>query len=113
MCRLKVCRWAYDVSWTDYTRSNITALRLIFGMRDFETTVAQDETMLMFRHMASQYPEYNITTFMPLWLFCDQYIAILPHTLEVRPRVHIRWLTCTARACRTCTLASRAWCSYP
>jgi hypothetical protein len=65
-------------------------------MRDFETTVAQDETMLMFRRMASEYPQYNITTFMPLWLFCDQYIAILPHTLEVRACIFVL-STCTSR----------------
>ncbi len=32
--------------------------------------------------VASRYPRYNITTFMPLWLFTDQYALVVPNTVQ-------------------------------
>ncbi|GMT27501.1 hypothetical protein PFISCL1PPCAC_18798, partial [Pristionchus fissidentatus] len=32
--------------------------------------------------VASRYPAYNITTFMPLWLFTDQYELVVPNTVQ-------------------------------
>uniref|UniRef100_A0A914Y969 Uncharacterized protein n=1 Tax=Panagrolaimus superbus TaxID=310955 RepID=A0A914Y969_9BILA len=34
------------------------------------------------REMASRYPQYNVTTFMPLWLFTDQYDIVVPNTIQ-------------------------------
>lgn len=34
------------------------------------------------RQIAACYPEYNITTFMPLWLFTDQYALVVPNTIQ-------------------------------
>ncbi|WKX90388.1 hypothetical protein Q1695_009324 [Nippostrongylus brasiliensis] len=31
---------------------------------------------------AARYPDYNITTFMPLWLFTDQYDLVVPNTVQ-------------------------------
>lgn len=34
------------------------------------------------RKLAKRYTKYNITTFMPLWLFTDQYALIIPNTVQ-------------------------------
>uniref|UniRef100_A0AC34GXT3 SSD domain-containing protein n=1 Tax=Panagrolaimus sp. ES5 TaxID=591445 RepID=A0AC34GXT3_9BILA len=34
------------------------------------------------REIASRYPQYNVTTFMPLWLFTDQYDIVVPNTVQ-------------------------------
>lgn len=47
--------------------------RFIVGLRDISTTVEQQEATFTLREIASKYPNYNVTTFMPLWLFTDQY----------------------------------------
>jgi hypothetical protein len=51
-------------------------------MRDFETAIQQRQTMELMRRVAAQFPERNVTTFMILWLFGDQYSVILPNTLQ-------------------------------
>lgn len=52
---------------------NVFFYRFIVGMRDIVTTVEQQDATLTLREIASRYPIYNVTTFMPLWLFTDQY----------------------------------------
>ena len=37
---------------------------------------------MLLRQIAARYPQYNVTTFMPLWLFTDQYALVLPNTLQ-------------------------------
>ncbi|CAJ0927250.1 unnamed protein product, partial [Mesorhabditis belari] len=34
------------------------------------------------RQIASHWPEYNVTSFMPLWLFTDQYAIVIPNTIQ-------------------------------
>lgn len=34
------------------------------------------------RNLAIEYPDFNITTFMPLWLFTDQYALVIPNTIQ-------------------------------
>ena len=51
-------------------------------MRDIATTVDQQETTALMRKIASEYPRYNVTTFMPLWLFTDQYDLVVPNTVQ-------------------------------
>ncbi|PAV59646.1 hypothetical protein WR25_21242 [Diploscapter pachys] len=56
--------------------------RFLVGMRDISTTIKQTEATNGFREIASRYPQYNITTFMPLWLFTDQYTLVVPNTVQ-------------------------------
>lgn len=51
-------------------------------MRDISSSVEQQETTLIMREVASRYPTYNVTTFMPLWLFTDQYAIVVPNTIQ-------------------------------
>ncbi|RCN27380.1 hypothetical protein ANCCAN_26886 [Ancylostoma caninum] len=53
-------------------------------MRDLSATQQQTDATLMFREVAERWPEYNITTFMPLWLFTDQFAIIVPNTKHIR-----------------------------
>lgn len=51
-------------------------------MRDVSSSVEQRDATLILREVAARYPQYNITTFMPLWLFTDQYSIIIPNTIQ-------------------------------
>jgi hypothetical protein len=51
-------------------------------MRDISSSVDQQATTLIMREVASRYPTYNVTTFMPLWLFTDQYAIVVPNTIQ-------------------------------
>ena len=43
---------------------------------------ARARLVMVLSRRVHRYPEYNITTFMPIWLFSDQYALILPNTLQ-------------------------------
>lgn len=62
--------------------NKIIILRFLVGMRDVSSSVEQQDATLIMREVASRYPQYNITTFMPLWLFTDQYAIIIPNTIQ-------------------------------
>ena len=51
-------------------------------MKDVSTTTEQTDATNVFRHEASKWPEFNVTTFMPLWLFTDQYAIVVPNTVR-------------------------------
>lgn len=34
------------------------------------------------RSVAAEYSDLNVTTFMPLWLFTDQYALVVPNTIQ-------------------------------
>lgn len=51
-------------------------------MRDISTSIDQMNATLEMRKLAGRYSQYNITTFMPLWLFTDQYALIIPNTVQ-------------------------------
>ncbi|CAD6190998.1 unnamed protein product [Caenorhabditis auriculariae] len=70
--------WGKDENGTDVVES----FRFVIGMRDIVTTMEQTDATLSFREIASRWPEYNVTTFMPLWLFTDQYVLIIPNTVQ-------------------------------
>ncbi|KAJ1347361.1 hypothetical protein KIN20_002397 [Parelaphostrongylus tenuis] len=75
--------WIEDIYWADSKDTNVTvkSFRFLIGMYDISATKDQKDATLLFREVASRWPEYNITTFMPLWLFTDQYAIIVPNTV--------------------------------
>lgn len=54
----------------------------MIGMRDISTTTKQTEATNTFREIASRFEQYNVTTYMPLWLFTDQYALVVPNTVS-------------------------------
>ncbi|PAV90779.1 hypothetical protein WR25_13015 [Diploscapter pachys] len=76
--------WTEDLYWDRDARGDdvVTSFRFLIGLRDIVTTIDQTEATLLFRDIASQWGEYNVTTFMPLWLFTDQYVIIVPNTVQ-------------------------------
>lgn len=94
--------WPDDVKWSTLPDGTpyIKAFRFLVGMRDISSSVQQQETTLIMREVASRYPTYNVTTFMPLWLFTgnlhlfsdcqvrllfaclDQYAIVVPNTIQ-------------------------------
>ncbi|VDL64888.1 unnamed protein product [Nippostrongylus brasiliensis] len=76
--------WAEDIFWSEDASGETTmkSFRFLLGMRDMSSTQEQMDATLMFREVAARWPEYNITTFMPLWLFTDQYAIIIPNTVQ-------------------------------
>lgn len=56
--------------------------RFLIGLRDISTSMEQQDATATMREVASRYPNYNVTTFMPLWLFTDQYALIVPNTIQ-------------------------------
>lgn len=51
-------------------------------MRDISTSIEQQDATATMRQVATNYFDYNVTTFMPLWLFTDQYALIVPNTIQ-------------------------------
>ncbi|KAK6029709.1 patched family protein [Ostertagia ostertagi] len=76
--------WMEDVKWTldEHERPYISAFRFLIGMRDISSTTEQQKATKSFRQVAAIFPEYNVTTFMPLWLFTDQYDLVVPNTVQ-------------------------------
>ncbi|GMT27500.1 hypothetical protein PFISCL1PPCAC_18797, partial [Pristionchus fissidentatus] len=76
--------WIGDTVWGTEPNGTrvVTSFRFIIGMKEIATTSAQQEATRVFREVASRYPAYNITTFMPLWLFTDQYELVVPNTVQ-------------------------------
>lgn len=76
--------WVVDVVWGKNNESDhvIKSYRFMIGMRDISTTTKQTEATNTFREIASRFEKYNVTTYMPLWLFTDQYALVVPNTLQ-------------------------------
>ncbi|PIO61678.1 patched family protein, partial [Teladorsagia circumcincta] len=76
--------WMEDVKWAldERERPYISAFRFLIGMRDISSTTEQVKATKSFRQVAAIFPEYNVTTFMPLWLFTDQYDLVVPNTVQ-------------------------------
>ncbi|KAJ1372533.1 hypothetical protein KIN20_034710, partial [Parelaphostrongylus tenuis] len=76
--------WVEDVKWAVDKRNRpyIYAFRFLIGMRDISSTTQQQVATRSFREVARRYAEYNVTTFMPLWLFTDQYDLVVPNTVQ-------------------------------
>ncbi|KJH53331.1 patched family protein [Dictyocaulus viviparus] len=76
--------WMGDVKWTvdKHNKPYIYAFRFLIGMRDISSTTQQQIATKSFREVAARYSEYNVTTFMPLWLFTDQYDLVVPNTVQ-------------------------------
>ncbi|CAD5209635.1 unnamed protein product [Bursaphelenchus xylophilus] len=76
--------WSDDVKWA--TDSDgvpyIKAFRFLVGLRNISTSVEQEDATFVLREVAQRFPKYNITTFMPLWLFTDQYAIVVPNTVQ-------------------------------
>ncbi|KAI6203089.1 Patched family protein [Aphelenchoides besseyi] len=74
-----------NVQWAD-TRSGwysfIKSFRFYVGMRNISTAAEQQDATMTLREVASRYSGYNVTTFMPLWLFTDQYAIVVPNTVQ-------------------------------
>lgn len=60
----------------------VKSFRFILGMKDLVTTMDQTDATMSFREVAARWPEFNVTTFMPIWMFTDQYIIIIPNTVQ-------------------------------
>uniref|UniRef100_A0A5S6PZT5 SSD domain-containing protein n=1 Tax=Trichuris muris TaxID=70415 RepID=A0A5S6PZT5_TRIMR len=73
-----------DVTWkgTNGSIEEITAFRLMVGVKNFMTAFQQMETLNDFRGIASQYPDLNITTYNEMWPFIDQYEQVLPNVFQ-------------------------------
>ncbi|KAL6728906.1 hypothetical protein Aduo_000013 [Ancylostoma duodenale] len=76
--------WMEDVKWAQDAndRAYIYAFRFLIGMRDISSTTQQQAATKSFREVAARYADYNVTTFMPLWLFTDQYDLVVPNTVQ-------------------------------
>ena len=80
--------WTEDIVWESEDQKGaddvrkIKSFRFLIGLRDFVKSTDQQETTELMREVAARYPQYNVTTFMPLWLFTDQYRLVLPNTLQ-------------------------------
>lgn len=76
--------WVVDVVWGRNNNSEriIKTFRFMIGMRDISTTTKQTEATNTFREIASRFEQYNVTTYMPLWLFTDQYALVVPNTVS-------------------------------
>lgn len=76
--------WPEDVKWGRMSDGTIgiVAFRFLVGLRDIMTSVQQQETTKLMREIAARYERYNVTTFMPLWLFTDQYDLVIPNTVQ-------------------------------
>lgn len=61
----------------------MNTFRFLVGMRDIESSTEQQDATAMFREIAANYSDYNVTTFYPLWLFTDQYALVVPNTIQV------------------------------
>ncbi|KRY73486.1 Patched domain-containing protein 3 [Trichinella pseudospiralis] len=80
-------RFRLDVLWDeDGTRNQgmnrIKSYRFYIGVKDFTNSVKQTQAVQKLRAVADHFPDYNITTFNPIWLFVDQYQEILPNVLQ-------------------------------
>lgn len=72
-------QYTNDLHWTNTSgQLNITAFRALVGMVNFSTALNQIETVHMFRKIARDYPNYNISTFQRMWVFVDQYEGFTP-----------------------------------
>lgn len=60
----------------------VYAYRFIVGMQHVQSTIDQTNAVTLLREICNEYPHMNITTFMPLFLFVDQYVSILPNVLQ-------------------------------
>ncbi|KJH51825.1 patched family protein [Dictyocaulus viviparus] len=77
--------WAEDLYWDDDKQNGdaaVKSFRFLIGMRDISSTKQQMDATLLFREVAKRWSEYNVTSFMPLWLFTDQYAIIVPNTVQ-------------------------------
>jgi hypothetical protein len=76
--------WPEDVKWGEGQNGTafIKAFRFIVGLRDISSSIEQQDATATLREVAARYPQYNVTTFMPLWLFTDQYALVVPNTIQ-------------------------------
>lgn len=76
--------WSEDVVWEvdDKGVNRIKTFRFLVGLRQISKTYQQEEATDLMREVASRYSVYNVTTFMPLWLFTDQYAIVIPNTVQ-------------------------------
>ncbi|XP_003380652.1 patched family protein [Trichinella spiralis] len=80
-------RFRLDVLWNedgtaDQNMNPIKSYRFYIGVKDFTNSVKQTQAVQKLRAVADHFPDYNITTFNPIWLFVDQYQEILPNVLQ-------------------------------
>uniref|UniRef100_A0A914N234 SSD domain-containing protein n=1 Tax=Meloidogyne incognita TaxID=6306 RepID=A0A914N234_MELIC len=77
--------WPEDIKWgwlPEKGFHRINSFRFLVGLRDISTSVQQQTATQLLRDVAARFPRYNITTFMPLWLFTDQYALVVPNTIQ-------------------------------
>uniref|UniRef100_A0AAF5DBF3 SSD domain-containing protein n=2 Tax=Strongyloides stercoralis TaxID=6248 RepID=A0AAF5DBF3_STRER len=77
-------RFSEDIRWVADSKGGMTidSFRFLVGMKDISTTNEQTKATAGMRKIASKYVDYNITTFMPLWLFTDQFALVIPNTVQ-------------------------------
>ncbi|CAJ0927310.1 unnamed protein product, partial [Mesorhabditis belari] len=76
--------WEADIFWQNNTHGELVvrSFRFLIGIRDIQSTTGQQAATQLMRQIASHWPEYNVTSFMPLWLFTDQYAIVIPNTIQ-------------------------------
>ncbi|VDN07511.1 unnamed protein product [Thelazia callipaeda] len=76
--------WSEDVVWEKDSQGlyRIRSFRFLIGMKHISKTFHQEEATKVFREIAQKYPDYNVSTFSPLWLFTDQYAIVIPNTIQ-------------------------------
>uniref|UniRef100_A0A0N4ZYG8 SSD domain-containing protein n=1 Tax=Parastrongyloides trichosuri TaxID=131310 RepID=A0A0N4ZYG8_PARTI len=77
-------RFSEDIRWVEDKNGGMTiaAFRFTIGMKNIQSTVDQTKATAEMRKIAEEFSEYNITTFMPLWLFTDQFALVIPNTIQ-------------------------------
>ncbi|CEF69120.1 Sterol-sensing domain and Patched family-containing protein [Strongyloides ratti] len=77
-------RFSEDIRWVADSKDGMTidSFRFLVGMKDISTTTEQTKATASMRKIASKYSQYNVTTFMPLWLFTDQFALVIPNTVQ-------------------------------
>ncbi|CDW53254.1 patched family protein [Trichuris trichiura] len=72
-----------DIIWEENSSNDrIKAFRFLVGLKAFNSTVSQRETVADMRRIASDNAALNVTTFNKLWPYVDQYDAILPNIIQ-------------------------------
>lgn len=72
-----------DIHWVNQSgKANITAFRALVGMKNFNTSLAQIDTVDLFRSIANEYTYNNVSTYHLMWVFVDQYEEVPANTAQ-------------------------------
>uniref|UniRef100_A0A914HXF1 SSD domain-containing protein n=1 Tax=Globodera rostochiensis TaxID=31243 RepID=A0A914HXF1_GLORO len=74
--------WELDMEWeapsADGATPRLKAFRFQIGLRNYRTPADHTNGCRLMRSIASQFPEFNVTTFHEYYPFADQYLELKP-----------------------------------